>query len=304
LTPENTTLTIDAPGVLANDYGPVNVPVIATLVDQPTHGTVTLDATGSFTYTPENNFSGEDKFTYSASVAPAAGSTTSPIKSGLATVVIYVAAPNTTPTVILGGDQTTTDESGPQQVTDYAAVVAVDGNGAPPAINVSTDKPNLFSAPPNIDPTGQLVYTPAPNASGTATITVATAGDPTTGDPSQTQTFTIQVNKPHPFTNTVNPCDVTDDNTVAADDALSVINYINAHGSTPVSQVPTNLANHLYYDANKDNWIAAIDVLVIINYINAHPEQPEPAPDANIDSSLLTLVAQDTADATLGKKKT
>jgi hypothetical protein len=304
LAAENTTLTIDAPGVLANDYGPVNVPVIAALVDKPTHGTVTLNDKGDFTYIPETDYVGEDKFTYSASAVVPAGSTTSAIKSGLATVVIYVAAPNAPPTVIIGGDQTTTDESGPQKVTDYAAVVAVDSNGAPATVNVSTDKPSLFSAPPSIDPTGQLIYTPAPNASGTATITVTTTGDPTTGDAGDTQTFTIYIDKPHAFTNTGDPCDVTDDETVAADDALSIINYINAHGSSQISQVPTSLVKHLYYDVDKDNWIAAIDVLVIINYINAHPEQSAPATDANIDSSLLTLVAQDAADAATGKKKT
>src|SRR5205814_8196910 len=103
----------------------------------------------------------------------------------------------------------TTDESGPQKVMDYAAVVAVDSDGAPPAITVNTDKPNLFSAPPSIDPTGQLVYTPAPNASGTATITV------TTDDAGDTATFTIHIDKPHEFSNTAAPCDVTDDSTVA-----------------------------------------------------------------------------------------
>jgi len=302
LTAENTTLAIDSPGVLANDYGPVNVPVIAALVDKPLHGTITLGEKGGFTYTPEADFVGADKFTYSASVAAAAGSTTSAIRSGLATVTIYVAAPNATPKVILGGDQTATDESGPQRVTDYAAVLAVDSNGAPPPINVSTDKPGLFAAPPSIDPTGQLVYTPAPNASGTATITVTT-GDSATGD-SDTETFTIHIDKPHAFTNTAKPCDVTDDTAVAADDALSVINYINAHGSSQVSQVPTSLVKHLFYDVDKDNWIVATDVLLIINYINAHPDKSVPATPSSIDDSLLTLVAQDTADATSGKKKT
>src|SRR5206468_428562 len=80
LTPENTTITIGAPGVLANDYGPVNVPVIAALVDKPSHGTVMLGEKGGFTYSPDADFVGEDKFTYSASVGAAAGSTTSAIK--------------------------------------------------------------------------------------------------------------------------------------------------------------------------------------------------------------------------------
>src|SRR5262249_49779908 len=156
-----------------------------------------------------------------------------------------------------GANQTTTDESGPQKITDWAAVVSVDLSGAPPKITVSTDNPKLFSTPPAIDPTGQLVYTPAPNASGTATITV------TTDDSGNPATFTIQVDKPHEFTNTLSPCDVTDDSAIAPDDAITVINYINARGSSPTSTVSPNLVKRLFYDVDKDGWIAAIDVLLI-----------------------------------------
>ena len=35
-----------------------------SLVDGPAHGTVVLDADGSFTYTPTANYSGQDSFTY------------------------------------------------------------------------------------------------------------------------------------------------------------------------------------------------------------------------------------------------
>jgi len=301
LTREDTALSIDSPGVLANDYGPVNVPVVAAVVSTPAHGTLALGEKGGFTYTPDAGFVGEDKFTYSASVAAAAGSTSSSINSGLATVVIYVVAPEAVQKVIVGGDQRTTDESGPQKIIDYASVLAVEDNGAPPTITVTTDKPGLFSSLPSIDPAGQLVYTPAPNASGTANISVVVS-DPTTGEAGDATSFTIHIDKPHAFTNSANRCDVTDDSNVAADDVVSIINYINAHGSSLISEVPTNLIKRLFYDVDKDNWIAATDVLTIINYINAHPDQPTPS-DA-IDPSLLMLVAQDAAEAVTGKKRT
>ena len=36
----------------------------AGLVIGPTHGTLTLNANGSFTYTPVSNYNGSDSFTY------------------------------------------------------------------------------------------------------------------------------------------------------------------------------------------------------------------------------------------------
>lgn len=65
-TAEDTPLTVAAPGVLANDSD-VEGPVSATLVSGPTHGTLTLNADGSFTYTPTANYIGADAFTYRAS---------------------------------------------------------------------------------------------------------------------------------------------------------------------------------------------------------------------------------------------
>ncbi len=42
-------------------------PLSAVLVSGPSHGTLTLNADGSFTYSPADNFNGSDSFTYRAS---------------------------------------------------------------------------------------------------------------------------------------------------------------------------------------------------------------------------------------------
>jgi len=55
-----------APGVLANDTDPDSDPLTATLVSDVSHGTLTLDANGSFSYTPASGYTGEDSFTYQA----------------------------------------------------------------------------------------------------------------------------------------------------------------------------------------------------------------------------------------------
>ena len=66
-TDEDTPLTIDAAaGVLANDSDADGDPLTATLVTGPANGTLTLNADGSFNYTPNANFNGSDSFTYTA----------------------------------------------------------------------------------------------------------------------------------------------------------------------------------------------------------------------------------------------
>jgi hypothetical protein len=66
----HTPLAIAAPGVLANDANPGSDNVTAALVKAPTHGTVILQADGSFTYTADGAFTGTDNFTYTAQGGP------------------------------------------------------------------------------------------------------------------------------------------------------------------------------------------------------------------------------------------
>ncbi len=61
---EDTILNLPAPGVLANDCDIDGDPLTVALVTGPTHGTLTLNADGSFTYTPDADYNGADSFTY------------------------------------------------------------------------------------------------------------------------------------------------------------------------------------------------------------------------------------------------
>ena len=64
-TTEEESLSVSAPGVLANDRDPDGDPMTAELWwRHPEHGHVTLRSDGSFTYTPGPDFSGSDSFTY------------------------------------------------------------------------------------------------------------------------------------------------------------------------------------------------------------------------------------------------
>jgi hypothetical protein len=62
-----TTLTVNAPGVLGNDVDPDAPTLTASKQSDPTHGVLTFNASGGFSYTPAVGFTGTDSFTYKAS---------------------------------------------------------------------------------------------------------------------------------------------------------------------------------------------------------------------------------------------
>ncbi|MCU0782567.1 MAG: DUF2341 domain-containing protein [Verrucomicrobia bacterium] len=90
---EDTVLTVPASGVLTNDTDAEGQTLIASSVGGPTHGTLTLNSNGGFTYTPNTNFNGADNFTYRAND----GMT----NSATATVSITVTPVNDAPTIAL-----------------------------------------------------------------------------------------------------------------------------------------------------------------------------------------------------------
>ncbi len=64
---KNTTMNIDAPGVLDNDSDAEGDPLTATLETNVSSGILTLNSDGSFDYTSNTNFTGEETFTYFSS---------------------------------------------------------------------------------------------------------------------------------------------------------------------------------------------------------------------------------------------
>src|SRR5207253_1403003 len=64
---KNASLAVNAPGVLGNDTDLDGDTLTALLVANPVHGSLTLNANGSFTYAPLSNYFGSDSFTYRAS---------------------------------------------------------------------------------------------------------------------------------------------------------------------------------------------------------------------------------------------
>jgi lysophospholipase L1-like esterase len=65
-TPQDTALTVNAPGVLGNDSDAQSDPLTAVLDAAPANGALLLNPNGSFTYTPNSGYSGTDSFSYHA----------------------------------------------------------------------------------------------------------------------------------------------------------------------------------------------------------------------------------------------
>jgi Ca2+-binding RTX toxin-like protein len=66
-TDEDTPLTIAAVDLLSNDTDPNSDPLTITATTAPTNGTLVDNGDGTYTYTPNANFSGTDSFTYTIS---------------------------------------------------------------------------------------------------------------------------------------------------------------------------------------------------------------------------------------------
>jgi autotransporter-associated beta strand protein len=86
-TTQGSTLTVAAPGVLANDTGPQGYPLTADQLTDPTHGTLSFGSDGSFIYAPGAGYLGPDSFTYQVSdgIDSSAAATVS-LTVGLATL--------------------------------------------------------------------------------------------------------------------------------------------------------------------------------------------------------------------------
>ncbi|MGQ9684221.1 MAG: Ig-like domain-containing protein, partial [Anaerolineae bacterium] len=140
-TDEDMALNVGAPGVLGNDTGEsVFVSAVGDGVD---HGTLVINADGSFTYTPAANFCGTDSFSYQVQ---------NECGADVATVSIEVAPVNDAPTA--DDDSFTTDEDTPVSGT----LTGSDPEGGALTFELK-DGPEHGSLDLN-EETGAFTYTP------------------------------------------------------------------------------------------------------------------------------------------------
>ncbi|MGE0862279.1 MAG: Ig-like domain-containing protein [Vicinamibacterales bacterium] len=188
---EDGILEVGGIGILANDTDPDGDTMTAQLLEGPSHGTLTLNANGSFTYEPAADFNGTDWFKYRSND----GTTNSVIPAG---VTITVNDVNDTPSFALGTAPTVAEDAGPQTMANWVtAISAGPANESAQTVTflVSNTNTALFAGQPAIAADGTLTFQAAANLSGTALVTVRAQDDGGgTTNTSAPQTFTITVN--------------------------------------------------------------------------------------------------------------
>lgn len=252
-----------APGVLSNDSDVDGQALSAVLVAGPSHGTLTLNADGTFNYTPTADYFGTDSFTYMANDGA--------LNSNVATVTLTVNPVNDVPTFVKGADQTLVEGASAQTIPGWAtAIAAGPANEASQALNfvVTTNNSALFAAPPAIDPaTGTLTYTPAPGALGTAQVTVQLHDNGGTAnggvDTSAAQTFNITVNDAVPVLSLSGAASVNEKSTytlgLSATDPDPIFNWTITWGDGNVQTVAGNPSSvtHVYAQGPNSYTISA-----------------------------------------------
>ena len=151
-----------------------------------------VDSTHKVTYDPASNYNGGDSFNFKVNDGT--------VDSAAAAVSITVDAVNDEPSFSSGGNVTVNEDSGAYSAVWATAISKGPANesGQTLTFHVSNDNNSLFSAQPNVDETtGNLTFTPAANANGSATVSVYLTDSGSNVAPndntSPTQTFTLTV---------------------------------------------------------------------------------------------------------------
>lgn len=197
--------TVNFSGVSAGGDTPAQAVTISvsssnpTLIPTPIVSYTSPAATGSMSFTPVANQSGSSTITVTVrdnglDLIPGNvddGSITT-------TFTVTVNSVNDVPSFTVGGNQTVNEDAAAQTVNGFITVSSPGPNEAGQTLTYNiTNNSNagLFAVAPSISPGGVLTYTPAANAFGMATITVAVTDNGGTAnggvDTSVSQTFTI-----------------------------------------------------------------------------------------------------------------
>ena len=185
-TNEDTALTATlAMGVIKNDTDVETDSLSATLVSGPAHGTLTFNADGTFTYTPDVNYNGPDSFTYKVNDGAD--------DSNVATVNLTVTAVNDAPVATDGSYPVTEDTPVSGNVLTDDTGNGVDSDIDSPTLTVTQFKvgtttyaagtiAHLTQGDLVIGTDGSFTFTPKANYNGAVPAAIYTVSDGTLTD--------------------------------------------------------------------------------------------------------------------------
>ena len=154
------------------------------------------------------------------------------------TFTITVNGVDDAPSFIIGLDQVIGEDAGPQNIPGWATAIT---DGDPELTQTLTfaatnTNPGLFSVQPSVGSSGNLTYTTAPNASGTATVSM-TLSDGTNTSAAQSFTITVSAVNDAP---TANPDSIVVDEAGTATLLASTANSVSTN-DTDVDNLPIAL---------------------------------------------------------------
>ncbi|TFH37631.1 MAG: DUF11 domain-containing protein [Anaerolineales bacterium] len=189
-TDEDTALNAGSPGVQSNDSDPNGDPLTVSIGSGVSHGSITLNGDGSFTYDPAPNYFGPDSFSYQICDAPSGGA------CDTASVDLTVNSVNDLP--VAGNDSGSTD-----QVTassgGWSLPVAANDSDIEGPLDLSSivivSAPSYGTAGPNPGAPGEVIYTltDGRSASDSFSYTIRDAD----GTSSNSATVSISITPPN-----------------------------------------------------------------------------------------------------------
>ena len=282
-TAKNQSITVTAPGVLSNDtdIDGDQLSINTTPITNTTHGSLVLDTDGGFTYTPNTDFVGIDRFVYQVN---------DPL--GLndnAQVTINVGGQNTPPTAVNDSYNTSQNTTLIVNGSPLPSILANDSDADGDTIQLSSTLiSNVTNGSLTIDVNGFFTYIPNTNFSGTDSFVYQI----TDGQGGSAQaTVTISVNSVNQAPVAVDDvASVDEDTTVSIDvlnndsdgdgDTLTITSWQASNGTatlntnkldyTPNSNF--NGADTLTYTIDDGNsHTSSAKVIITINPINDNP---------------------------------
>jgi hypothetical protein len=249
-------LTVASPGVLANDSDPQSFPMTSVKVAGPAHGTVTLNADGSFVYTPAFGYVGPDSFTYTATNGFATSST--------AAVNLNVTPRLSIPTNLFGS-------------AGHTVVVPVNidnpnpaGSGGLAAAVIAIDyDPNVFSVGDADLHTGTLTagWTLVPNinaVTGQIAVFIGSNVPLTSTAPGSVLLLTMHIKSGTPLGAT--PINLAATNSPSGNTVTTRLSALN--GDLPLRPPATNATN----DANVDGLVTVVNPpALVVNSLTPTP---------------------------------